>query len=237
MQDRVVSLNPINPSIVTVHRDREGALEYRWAEKGKPIVRKEADVLHIRGAFPTAMGGKSTLDACRSTFNAAIDANNASAATFKNGARPSGVLTLDRAFVGDQRKKTEQLLQEKFRGAMNDGRPMLLDNGLTWQSISLNPEDAQMLETRAFSVEELCRIFGVPPFMIGHTQASTSWGTGLEQQVLAFQKFTLRRRLKRIEMALEKQLLTPAEIAAGYYIRFNIEGLLRADTALSLIHI
>jgi HK97 family phage portal protein len=108
---------------------------------------------------------------------------------------------------------------------------MLLDNGLKWQSISINPEDAQMLESRRFGVEEICRFFGVPPHMIGHTENSTSWGTGLEQQTLGFQKFTLRRRLKRIEQALEKQLLTPKDRAQGVTIEFNLEGLLRGDSA------
>lgn len=88
-----------------------------------------------------------------------------------------------------------------------------------------------MLESRGFSVEEICRFFGVPPFMVGHTQKVTSFGSGLEQQVLGFQKFTLRRRLKRIEQALEKQLLTPEERSAGLTIEFNLEGLLRGDSA------
>lgn len=110
------------------------------------------------------------------------------------------------------------------------GRPMLLDNKMTWTQLTINPNDAQMLESRRFSVEEICRIFGVPPHMIGHSEKSTSWGTGLEQQTLGFQKFTLRRRLKRIEQALEKQLLTPADRAAGVTIEFNIEGLLRGDS-------
>jgi HK97 family phage portal protein len=101
---------------------------------------------------------------------------------------------------------------------------------MTWHALSINPDDAQMLESRAFSVEEICRFFGVPPFMIGHTEKSTSWGTGIEQQTLGFQKFTLRRRLKRIEQALEKQLLTPKDRAEGVTIEFNIEGLLRADS-------
>jgi HK97 family phage portal protein len=87
-----------------------------------------------------------------------------------------------------------------------------------------------MLESRAFSVEEICRFFGVPPHMVGHTEKTTSWGTGLEQQTLGFQKFTLRRRLKRIEMALEKQLLTARDRVEGVTIEFNLEGLLRADS-------
>ena len=228
-QNRVVSLYPLNPEAVTVRRKKDASLEYKWVREGKIITRSGDDILHIRGPMATALGGTSTLQSCRAAFNSALDANNAAAATFRNGVRPSGVLSLDRPLTADQRGVTEGLLQEKFRGAMNDGRPMLLDNGLKWESISLSPEDAQMLETRRFTVEELCRIFGVPPFMIGHTETSTSWGSGLEQQVLAFQKFTLRRRLKRFEQALEKQLLAPEELAKGYYIRFNMEGLLRAD--------
>jgi len=114
---------------------------------------------------------------------------------------------------------------------MNAGRPMVLEGGTKWQQLTINPEDAQMLQSRGFSVEEVCRFFGVPPHMVGHTQNSTSWGTGLEQQTLGFQKFTLRRRLKRIEQASEKQLLTPTERAEGITIEFNLEGLLRADSA------
>jgi HK97 family phage portal protein len=88
-----------------------------------------------------------------------------------------------------------------------------------------------MLESRGFSVEEICRFFGVPPFMIGHTEKTTSWGTGLEQMSMGFQKFTLRRRLKRIEQALEKQLLTGDDRAAGITVEFVVEGLLRGDSA------
>ena len=81
-------------------------------------------------------------------------------------------------------KQAEELLQEKFAGAINAGRPMLLDRGMDWVQLSISPEDAQMLQSRAFSVEEVCRFFGVPPFMVGHTEKTTSWGTGLEQQTL-----------------------------------------------------
>jgi HK97 family phage portal protein len=140
-------------------------------------------------------------------------------------------MSVDKALSKQQRIDAEELLQQKYQGAMNAGVPMLLDNGLTWQSITINPDDAQMLESRGFSVEEICRFFGVPPHMVGHTDNSTSWGTGLEQQTLGFQKFTLRRRLKRIEQALEKQLLTARDRADGITVEFNLEGLLRADSA------
>jgi HK97 family phage portal protein len=113
---------------------------------------------------------------------------------------------------------------------VNTGNPLVLSNGLKFKALSIAPDDAQMLESRAFSVEDVCRWFGVPPHMVGHTAPSTSWGTGLEQQTIGFIQFTLRERLKNIESSLEKQLLSPIERAAGMRIEFNIEGLLRGDS-------
>ena len=108
---------------------------------------------------------------------------------------------------------------------------MLLDNGLKWQQLAINPHDAQMLESRKFSGEQICRIFGVPPAMVGFGDAASNWGTGKEVDVLGFQKFTLRKRLKRIEQALLKQLVPLAERRSqGITIEFNFEGLLRGDT-------
>src|SRR3546814_8988778 len=79
------------------------------------------------------------------------------------------------SLTAEQRGVAENLLQEKFAGSLHAGRPMLLDRDMQWQQLTINPEDAQMLESRAFSVEEICRFFGVPPFMVGHTEKSTSW--------------------------------------------------------------
>lgn len=226
----VYSLTPVRPDIVNVER-KSGRLVYSWTEDGKAIKRDQEQILHIRGFGGSPTGGASTLSACRQTFTGALAAERAANGMFENGARPSGVLSTDKTFTGTQRAEAEGLLQEKFVGAINAGRPMLLDNGLKWEQLTLSPEDAQMLETRRFSVEEICRVFGVPPHMIGHTENSTSWGTGLEQQTLGFQKFTLRRRLKRIEQALQKQLMTASDRAQGITIEFNLEGLLRGDSA------
>lgn len=228
--NRLVSLTPIRPDLVTVRRDTDGSLVYEWTENGKRSERAQDQILHIRGFGGGPLGGASTLAVCRQTFSAAIGVDAAASAMFRNGVRPSGVLSTDKPLTAEQRLKAEGLLQEKFVGAMKAGRPMLLDNGVKWEQLTIDPEDAQMLETRRFSVEEIARVFGVPTHMIGHTENSTSWGSGLEQQTLGFQKFTLRRRLKRIEQALEKQLLTAQDRAAGVTIEFNLEGLLRADS-------
>jgi HK97 family phage portal protein len=227
---QVVGLYPIRPEIVRVRRDDRGRLEYRWDEGSRSIVRDQDDIFHIRGFGGNPLGGLSTLSACSGTFGANAALEQASANVFANGIRPSGILSTDEKLTPEQRTVAEALLQKKFAGAMNAGRPMLLDNKVKWEQLTINPEDAQMLESRRFGVEEICRIFGVPPHMIGHTENSTSWGTGLEQQTLGFQKFTLRRRLKRIEQAIGKQLMTAADIADGIIAEFNLEGLLRGDS-------
>jgi HK97 family phage portal protein len=228
---RVVALSvPIAPELMTVRRLRDGSLQYEWSDGGVRSVVAQDNMLHIRGFGGNPLGGLSTLSFGRQTFGLAQAIERASGDTFRNGVRPSGLLKTADTLTLDQRKQAEELLQEKFAGAINAGRPMLLDRGMDWVQLSISPEDAQMLQSRAFSVEEVCRFFGVPPFMVGHTEKTTSWGTGLEQQTLGFQKFTLRRRLKRIEQALSKQLLSPADRQAGIVIEFNLEGLLRGDS-------
>lgn len=227
---RIISLTPIRPDIVQVRRVN-GEIEYSWAIDNKPVKIMQGGMLHIRGFGGGPLGGASALSVCRATFSSATFTEQAAANMFSNGALPSGVMSTDRQLTAAQRLQAEELLAQKFAGAINAGRPMLLDNGVKWEQLTISPEDAQMLETRRFGIEEICRVFGVPPHMIGHSEKSTSWGTGLEQQTLGFQKFTLRRRLKRIEQALEKQLLTAKDRADGVTIEFNLEGLLRGDSA------
>lgn len=228
---QIVGLLPILPQLPQVRNLGNGRLGYRWTENGKDFDLTSDDVLHIRGFGGNPLGGMSTLSFGARTFGLALDIDRSARGTFKNGLRPSGVLTFEKFLTPEQRKTIEDKLAEKFMGAMNSGRPLVLEGGTTWSQLGINPEDAQMLESRGYSVEDICRFFGVPPFMVGHSEKSTSWGTGLEQQTLGFQKFSLRRRMKRIEQSLEKQLLSPEDRAAGVVIEFNIEGLLRGDSA------
>jgi len=229
---RVMALLPIMPQLPVVRQLKNGTLEYRWSEDGVSYVENSDDVLHIRGFGGNPLGGMSTLAFGSRSFGLSLAIDRSAGSTFRNGIRPSGVMEMDAFFKTDeQRRDVEEGLNRKFVGALNAGRPLIIEGGAKWKQLSINPDDAQMLESRGFSVEETCRFFGVPPFMVGHTEKSTSFGRGLSEQVLGFQKFTLRRRLKRIEQALEKQLLTPLDRAAGIVIEFNLEGLLRADSS------
>lgn len=227
----IASLMPVNPALMGVRRLQNGSIEYRWSQDGRYFVETDKTMLHIRGFGGNPLGGMSTLHYGRHTFSLARAIDKSASSTFKNGMRPSGVLTFDKWLTPEQRKLAEEKLAAKFQTAADTGKPLILEGGTKWEQLTLAPEDAQMLESRSFSVEEVCRFFGVPPFMIGHTEKTTSWGSGIEQQTLGFQKFTLRRRLKRIEQAIEKQLLTFDDRAAGVSVEFNLEGLLRADSA------
>lgn len=226
----LIALKPIRPDIVGVRRLPSGVLQYEWTDEGKRVIRSQDEVLHVRGFGGSALGGASTLSVCRQAFSGALAADNSARAMFSNGVLPSGVLSTEHRLTGEQREQLESKLIEKFAGALNQGRPMLLDGGVSWQALTINPVDAQMLESRKFSGEEICRIFGVPPAMVGYGDKSSNWGTGKEVDVLGFIKFTLRKRIRRIEQALMKQLLTRSERQAGVSIEFNLEGLLRGDS-------
>lgn len=227
----VTALIPVSPKLMTVERATSGQIRYTWTFDGQNYEESDVNMLHIRGFGGNPLGGMSTLHFGRNAFGLARATDRAAGSTFKNGLRPSGALTFDAFLSAENREIAETKLVEKYVGSINAGRPLVLEGGTKWQQLTINPEDAQMLESRRFSVEEICRFFGVPPHMVGHTENSTSWGTGLEQQTLGFQKFTLGPRVRRIEQALSKQLLTPQDRANGVTIEFSVEGLLRGDSA------
>lgn len=228
---RIISLRPIRPDSVTVRRLLNGPLEYRWTQDGRGFIETEESVLHIRGPGGDPLGGMSTLTFARNSFSAAQAADRAAAGMFKNGLRPSGVIKFKEWLTPEQREVANATITEKYLGAVNSGRPFIAEGGMEYQHLTISPEDAQMLETRQFSIEEVCRFFGVPPVLIGHAGASTAWPTSVEQQQIMFVQFTLRRRLKRIEQAISKQLLTSEDRARGVVAEFNLEGLLRGDSS------
>jgi HK97 family phage portal protein len=213
---------------VRPRRTRLGSIEYELTGPDRRIIPQER-MLHVRGFGGNPLGGLSTLTYGRNTFGLATALERSSAAIFRNGVRMSGVVQTDNSLTPEQRIRAEQLINEQMAGADNSGVARLFDNGMKWQQLTINPDDAQMLESRAFSVEEVCRVFGVPPHMIGHKAGENNWG--IEQLTLSFVQFTLRERLKNIESTLEEQLLSPQERSAGMRIEFNLEGLLRGDSA------
>lgn len=226
----IVSLSPIVPDLISVRRLSDGGIGYRWTDSLGEHDERQPNMLHIRGFGGGPLGGVSPLSVCRHAFAAALAVERASSAVFSNGVRPSGLMQTDKLLTKEQRGDLEDRLQQKFVGATNTGRPMLLDNGLKWEQLSIDPHDAEMLDSRRFSFEEICRIFETDPHLVGQTQGNTSLGSSISEQTLSVLKFKMRKRLKRIEGAAGKQLLSRAERAAGVSVRFNVEAFLRADS-------
>jgi HK97 family phage portal protein len=223
---RVTALLPMHWHETRIYRREDGRVGYEW--KGEKLTSDE--VLHVRGFGGNDLGGLSTIAVAASAFGLARAVNKSASGVFRNGIRSQVVLGSERDLTQDQMEDTRRIVDERYAGAVNGGRPLILNAGWKATALSINPEDAQLLESRGFNVEEVCRFFGVPPVLVGHSEKQSSWGTGIEQIVLGFLKFTMRPRLRRMEQALEKQLLSADDRAKGVRIEFNVEGLLRASS-------
>ena len=228
---KVIALTPVRPEIMQVRRVSDGSIRYRYVDAGQTVDVGQDEMFHIRGFGGSPLGGLSTLAFGRHSFGLAMATDEAAANVYKNGLRPSGVLTTqnNQTLKPDQRDDIYKYVVDPFAGD-NNGKPLVLEAGLSWQAIEMKAVDSQMIESRQFSVEDGCRWFGVPPHMIGHTAGNTNLGSSIEQQTLGWLMFGLRERLKRIEQAIMKQLLTPAE-RLTVTVEINFEGLLRADSA------
>jgi len=227
---REVALVFLDRRRLSITRDSRGNREYRFTERnGTQRIIPESRIFRIPGFTLDGCWGVSAIEYGATVFGSALAASTAANGTFERGLSPTVAFTMTQVLKPEQRKEFRENLKE-ISGAINAGKSPLLEGGMDAKVIGINPKDAQLLESRAFSVEEICRWFRVPPFMVGHSEKSTSWGTGIEQQMIGFLTFTLRPWLTRIEQHINKDLLSPAH-RQRYYAEFSIEGLLRADSA------
>ncbi|MDR0249846.1 MAG: phage portal protein [Burkholderiales bacterium] len=224
----IIGLDPLKSEGMKVTRDKSGALVYEYKDKHRENKFTEDDILHIRGFTLDGVMGMSTIAYAKSAIGLALAADGVANDTFRSGLRPAGILTVQKPMSREQREAYYERM-EAWK-AKRTGSVMVLEMGETLTDAKLSPEDAQLLASRAFSVADVCRWFGVPPYLIGHTEKSTSWGTGLEQQNIGFLTYTLAPRLSRIAQAVGRCLI-PIEDRQRYFAEFNIEGLLRADSS------
>lgn len=227
---RLVGLRFLAPDCLNINRKPGGDLEYWFTEPGG--TRRQipaANIWTVPGFSLDGKTGCSVIAHGANMFGAALAADQAAAKTWANGLMPTTQFNYPQIMQPDQRTEMRAALAD-LAGAANAGKSIVLEAGMSASQIGINPDDAQLLESRSFSVEEVCRWFRTPPWMVGHGEKSTSWGTGIEQQMIGFLMFTLAPWLKRIEQSIIKDLLTPAE-RLRYYPKFTVEGLLRADSA------
>lgn len=225
--NRLVSLVPLLPQNMVVKRLTTGVLEYKYTENGNERVIPVKNIMHIRGFGLDGVCGMMPMKTGRDVIGSAMAVEESAAKIFEQGLQSSGFLSAENALSDEQRERLRSYMAA-FTGSKNAGKIMVLEGGLKYQGVTMNPEDAQMLESRSFSIEEICRWFRVPPFMVGHTTKQSSWASSLEGMNLQFLTHTLRPLLVNIEQEIGRSLLDSDD---EVFAEFSVEGLLRADSA------
>lgn len=225
--NRLVSLVPLLPQNMVVKRLVTGALEYKYTENGNERVIPVKNIMHIRGFGLDGVCGMMPMKTGRDVIGSAMAVEESAAKIFEQGLQSSGFLSAENALSDEQRERLRSYMAA-FTGSKNAGKIMVLEGGLKYQGVTMNPEDAQMLESRSFSIEEICRWFRVPPIMVGHTTKQSSWASSLEGMNLQFLTHTLRPLLVNIEQEIGRCLLDSDD---EVFAEFSVEGLLRADSA------
>ena len=228
----VIALYPLMPNKMRVERDENGSLYYEYIHssdeadtmKNTTVRLTPYNVLHIPGLGFDGLVGYSPIAMAKNAIGMAIACEEYGAKFFANGAAPSGVL--EHPGVIKDPQKVREAWQSQFGGSQNANKIAVLEEGMKYTPISISPEQAQFLETRKFQINEIARIFRVPPHMVGDLEKSSF--SNIEQQSLEFVKYTLDPWVMRWEQSLSRALFTEEEKKTLFF-KFNVEGLLRGD--------
>lgn len=231
-KNEVIALYPLMPNKIDVSRDKSGQLYYTYVTqpeeahtmKGTVVYLTPSEVLHIPGLGFDGLVGYSPIAMAKNAIGMAIACEEYGAKFFANGAAPGGVLEHPGTIKDPQRVR--ESWQSTFGGSGNSNKIAVLEEGMKYTPIGISPEQAQFLETRKFQINEIARIFRVPPHMVGDLEKSSF--SNIEQQSLEFVKYTLDPWIVRWEQSIRRALLTPEE-KKKYFVKFNLEGLLRGD--------
>ena len=231
----VIALYPLMPNKMEVDRDSNGRLYYLYSRttedaptlgKDSQVYLAPSDVLHIPGLGFDGLVGYSPIAMAKNAVGLAMATEEYGAKFFANGAAPGGVLEHPGTIKDPQ--KVKESWNAAYQGSANSHRVAVLEEGMKYQAIGISPEQAQFLETRKFQINEIARIFRVPPHMLADLEKSSF--SNIEQQSLEFVKYTLDPWVVRWEQSMSRVLLSESE-KPQVFIRFNVEGLLRGDYA------
>ena len=231
-KNQVVALYPLMPNKMSVDRDENGKLYYTYYRGSDEAIRdrqyavklQPSDVLHIPGLGFDGLVGYSPIAMAKNAIGMAIACEEYGAKFFANGAAPGGVLEHPGTIKDPARVR--ESWQHTFGGSGNANKIAVLEEGMKYTPIGISPEQAQFLETRKFQINEIARIFRVPPHMVGDLEKSSF--SNIEQQSLEFVKYTLDPWIVRWEQSIMRSLLLQSE-KKEYFVKFNLEGLLRGD--------
>ena len=230
---QVISLYPLLPDKMSVHRDENGKLYYKYQrqteenpnfkDKGSVILKQE-DVFHIPGLGFDGLIGYSPIALAKNAIGMTLATENYGASFFKNGANPGGVL--EHPGILKDPKRVRDSWNAVYNGVTNAHKVAVLEEGMKYTQIGIPPEEAQFLQTRKFQINEIARLYRIPPHMIGDLEKSSF--SNIEQQSLEFVKYTLDPWVVRLEQAFKRSLFLPEE-KKKYFVKFNVDGLLRGD--------
>ena len=228
----VIALYPLMPDRMTVDRNEKGELYYEYQmssddakiNKESTVQLKREDVLHVPGLGFDGLVGYSPIAMAKNAIGLAIAAEEYGSKFYANGAAPSGVLEHP-GTLKDPSKVRESWTQT-FGGSANANKVAVLEEGMKYTPISIAPNEAQFLETRKFQINEIARIFRVPPHMVGDLEKSSF--SNIEQQSLEYVQYTLAPWIARFEQSMVRALLSVSE-KKDFFIKFNVDGLLRGD--------
>ncbi|HEN0075473.1 TPA: phage portal protein [Streptococcus pyogenes] len=230
---QVISLYPLLPDKMSVHRDESGKLYYKYKrqseenpnfkEKGDAILKAE-DVLHVPGLGFDGLIGYSPIALAKNAIGMTLATENYGASFFKNGANPGGVL--EHPGILKDPKRVRDSWNAVYNGVTNAHKVAVLEEGMKYTQVGIPPEEAQFLQTRKFQINEIARLYRIPPHMVGDLEKSSF--SNIEQQSLEFVKYTLDPWVVRLEQAFKRSLFLPEE-KKTYLVKFNVDGLLRGD--------
>ena len=230
---RVLGLYPLLPDKMEVQRDDQGNIYYVYSRNSdeNPMFKeygniklKAEDVLHIPGLGFDGLIGYSPIAMAKNAVGMTLACEEYGASFFANGANPGGVL--EHPGVLKDPSKVRESWNSVYRGVNNAHKIAVLEDGMKYQQIGIPPEEAQFLETRKFQINEIARLYRIPPHMVGDLDKSSF--SNIEQQSLEFVKYTLDPWVIRWEQSLQRSLLLPGE-KGKYFIKLNVDGLLRGD--------
>lgn len=204
----------------------DGRMVFIYTVDGNVAVLAAENVLHLKG-LGNGTVGLAKLEFMRSTTDEAAKAQSGASKIFGNGGKPTGVLMIDHVLQPAQRDALITRFGEMASGNM--ARLFVLEASMKYQQLSMTPEQQQLLETRRYGIEEICRWFDVPPVLVHHSNVTT-WGSGVEQIIAGFHKFTIGPMSVSIAQAVRRCVMT-ARQRASMVVEHNLDALLRADPA------
>lgn len=222
---KILSIYPLISANMTVDREESGELKYEYADAGGDTIQlRPEEVLHIAGLGFDGIMGYSPIALMKTTLGLTLAAEEYGSKVFSNGATPSGVLT------HPGRPKNMEAVRNSWNraygGSANAGKVAILEEGMKFERIAMPNNEAQFLETRKFQVSEICRMYRVPPHMVGDLEHATF--SNIEHQSISFAVHTIRPWLVRIEQAMNKALI-PENDRGKFFVKFNMDGLMRGD--------